>query len=408
MQETRRIEHPFPDNLEGRMVILNAINSELKAVTLLHLGDRAVEPREIKCRIRETVGEGIFLPRTEAFGAYCKKTLVPIGLVSREEIIRDEGDVEVIGYGITPAGKDYGQPIAAFTIEWVARNKQSMYSVLGSTQSPCESRSPERRIRILKELYRAKEIVRETDLERDTGMEEHSLEQHLQSLKTIGFIDFESVGRATGWSRYFLKEPVNVESVAGYTILTQRVYEALETLREANAREIAERIGYIHHNHISTILSGLVNQNAVDVVRWKSRHHRTEIRLAEKGRKFIDEWLNPVEAVLNRNTQIKEELDDRYKQWRESESVTIDTAAALNLYGEISPHINKKARAERHKEIVRHVNEHPGAMATQVSKLLGLSRVVGAHYLREVAKLGIIRGEVDPNDKRMVRYFPAT
>ena len=48
-------EKKFPDDLEGRMSsVLNAVNTELKTVTLLHLDDRPADGIEIRDRIRDT------------------------------------------------------------------------------------------------------------------------------------------------------------------------------------------------------------------------------------------------------------------------------------------------------------------------------------------------------------------
>ena len=48
-------ENPFPEDLEGRLnAILNVVNTELKALTLLHLDDTPRSGQEIKARVRET------------------------------------------------------------------------------------------------------------------------------------------------------------------------------------------------------------------------------------------------------------------------------------------------------------------------------------------------------------------
>ena len=72
-------ENPFPDDLEGRLnAITNVVNTELKASALLHLDDRYVDRIEIRSRLRDTVGNGVYLPQYTVFGGYCSKSLLPL------------------------------------------------------------------------------------------------------------------------------------------------------------------------------------------------------------------------------------------------------------------------------------------------------------------------------------------
>jgi len=74
-------EKEFPDDLEGRMSsVLNAVNTELKTVTLLHLDDRPADHIEIRDRIKDTRGVG-YLPKAHLFGSY-GNTLQDIALVA--------------------------------------------------------------------------------------------------------------------------------------------------------------------------------------------------------------------------------------------------------------------------------------------------------------------------------------
>lgn len=172
------IEHKeiaFPTDTKGRLnAILNVVNTELKTIALLHLGDSPIDRHDLKRKMRETVGYGVYLPGpSRNLEAYCHQTFYPIGAVAEETILRDTGDETYFGYCLTDAGKKYGLPVAAFTLDYVVRNGKSMFTILGSTSTPSgRKRAPLSRINILQELRGGHSRV--TDLERE--LEYHTVQ----------------------------------------------------------------------------------------------------------------------------------------------------------------------------------------------------------------------------------------
>jgi hypothetical protein len=133
-------ENPFPADLEGRLnAILNVTNLELKTITFLHLDSRAASRTELKARVRRTTGQGIYLPSN--FECYCRKSLYPIGCVAEERVLEETDNTISSGYSLTEAGRKYGLPIAAFSLAYAVDNNQSLFSILGSTNSPRSRRS---------------------------------------------------------------------------------------------------------------------------------------------------------------------------------------------------------------------------------------------------------------------------
>jgi len=123
-------EGSFPTDLEGRMgAVTNAVNSELKILTLLGMGDVFVNGRGIRRGIREIAGRGVYLPDPRAFSDYCLSSLHPMGFAEKEEI-STEGKVSISGYFLTEAGRDYGLPISAFSLVWGVDNEISMHRAL--------------------------------------------------------------------------------------------------------------------------------------------------------------------------------------------------------------------------------------------------------------------------------------
>src|SRR3989344_6122040 len=187
-------EKPFPDDLEGRLAaVVNAVNTEFKTISLLHLDDVPADKGEIRRRLRETVGRK-YLPKGRAFGGY-GNTFYDVALVAKQTVVRDEGDIQSIGYSLTEAGRKFGLPIANSTLRYAVDTHRSMFHVLGPTNSRGNSRAPYNRIKILEELRKV--ILRERDLVAILGLTSSDIQEHLLRLQKIGFVQFESVGSKT-------------------------------------------------------------------------------------------------------------------------------------------------------------------------------------------------------------------
>ncbi|MBI4153154.1 ArsR family transcriptional regulator [Candidatus Woesearchaeota archaeon] len=412
MAETRRIEYPFPEDLEGRMnAVLNAVNTELKAVTILHLDDRTADNKEIKERIRDAVGRDQYLPQAGVIGNYCRHSFVDIGLVAREEIARDDGDVEVVGYSLTSAGKKYGRPIAAFTVTWAVQNKISIYSILGQTGSPTEIRPPLSRVKILNALYTCKQPLREIDLVDETGLSDATVKTHLEALYSIGFIGFDSTGRCErnkGFSIYEWTGKINVDEVkvlSGRSYdSTKRVARALADRRRGDCRTLESHTG-IHRLKISHILSGLEKEGAARCIKWRGRDLLSEVKLLEAGEKFVEEYIRYVEKVLTDDSDASSY--EKLLEGQPKSSAALVLCRAIGNYQKVSPTINRRTREKTNERIIECLRLHPGAEPADIAKRTGMSKWHARNCARKLSESGRIRKEQDPMNRSIPRYYPA-
>jgi predicted ArsR family transcriptional regulator len=413
MSETRRIEVPFPDDLEARMnAILSTVNTELKSVTLLHLDDKAINEGDIRKRIRESVGKEQYLPHAVVMGDYCDDTFVPMSLVARQEIIRDQGDIEEIGYSRTIAGKKYAQPLAAYALRWAVENEMSLYTVLRKVSSRGESRAPMNTILILKELEKRSGQSRVSDLVGSTTLEITGVRSHLSLLKNAGFVDYESIGYGeTGYVKYRwtdVRKIDEIETVAGQPALTESIAKELANCRLTDAYTLKERIGY--HGQISNVaklLAGLRRQRAVESIRWEGRI-RSEVVRTESGTRFITNFIGKLELVLSDERSALRDIEAA------TDFLSSDKAAkkryaceAIELYRQVSPNINARPRSETNERIKICVAQNPGITAAEIKKELSVQIRTVQNYLKALVDNGVIRTEEVHKEARL-RYFPAT
>ncbi|MBS3081062.1 helix-turn-helix transcriptional regulator [Candidatus Pacearchaeota archaeon] len=398
----RRIieEKSFPSSLENRLAsVANAINTELKSATLLHLDDTPREAREIKQRVRETIGKG-YLPVVNTFKAY-GNTLHDIALVARQTIVRDTGEVAHVGYSLTEAGNRYGLSAAVMSLEYSIENNISMFQILGSTTSHGDSRSPYNRMKILDELRKKREL-REIDLERLLNLSKQSINYHLEALTKIGFVALESVG-AKQKGKYTYKwipgkSRDDVRTIYGWAYLTKRVADYLahhDTIVECNT--LSKVLEHKFPGDISKILSGLVKQGCAErTSHWKAREIQSTAKILDEGKKWLDEFYVPLRELLSDNFL---DFQEKAQAFRNSKQFPYYMRRGIELYKSISPQINRKSPSER-KEQIKHliINNH-GLTTREIAEKLNVSFVMAREY---IAQLDGIRKEKEGQE---TRYF---
>jgi len=391
-EEVIREEREFPSDLQKRMAaVLNGVNTELKAVTILHLDDKPVEFTEIRDRVRETRGEG-YLPRPNNFGTY-SNTLHNIALVAKETIVRDTGEKSHIGYNLTEAGKIYGRQIAAFSLRYAVESGRSMYEILGSTRSKGVSRAPHNRVIILEKLD--KEGLRRVDLVNILKLSDSGIAEHIKNLSKISFISFDSIGaKQKGKCRYRWvegKDVAGVKTVVSQKTLTKNVSSKLIELGKSDRNEIAESLDYDHLSHVSKVLCGLEEQGFVERVSWKGSRWQSKIEILEDGRKFLEGFVSPVKEILEDSRLLSdEEIDEIRREY---------TDKGIKLYRSISPYINKKSSEQRIEQVRTLVRENPGITSRNICKIIGLAKGMISSYLKQIKE---IRKEKEGHE---VRYF---
>ena len=392
-------ENPFPNDLEGRMnSILNVVNTELKTVTLLHLDDSPADMYEVKRRVRETVGNGIYLPGYKTFGGYCCKTLFPIGTVA-EEVILDEGEVISTAYKLTEAGKKYGIPIAMFTLDYVFRTGKSLFENLGSTNSSGKSRAPLNRIKILEALkFKNQRII---DIKKVLGSAD-SLE-HVEAMKSKGLVQYDSCGEfsLSGTVVNYLwigKDIFEIKPIRHRREFTLEVAKKLKEIGRGGAIQILELLDYKGIKATCDVLSGLVSQGFAKRERWKGKELLSEVTITNEGRRFLEDYAERVRdaladgSELRKMQELSEQLsEERYKDY---------CRKAVRLYALISPHINQQPMEETQQKLIDYIKANPGRRPSEICKHFSLNNF--GVYLTPLVRDGLLRKE---KQGKAVRYY---
>lgn len=391
----------FPKNLEERIGAVSLLtNTETKEVTLLSLDHIPAPGSEILSRMKQGVRRNTELPKGSVITSYCHDSL-PAGLV-REQI--KEGQSL---YSISEAGKEYGIPLAVYSLKWGVENGLSLYSILG--RQPTTPLKVPYRIQILK-LLRHKKSLREVDLSDETGLVATGILNHLKSLREIGFINYDSIKEPhelKGDFKYEYveqAEKVKPKTVAGLRDLTNRVLEEIKN-GKADFNKVSERLRYPHPNHVSVILSGLERQGFVKSdTDFKFGKKLSRATITRRGGKFVDEHVATFENALSDGAVLT-------KLKREAEIFLDDTemkkeilTRAIENYWAVSSNRNSTPSGITNSKIVDFLERHPGARTVEIEKSLGLSK--GTDYLTPLVETGVLKKRrIDKNNKNAIGYF---
>lgn len=385
----------FPSGLDGRLdALLNGINTELKTVTMLHLGDLPAPLNVIIERIRGTVGERQYLPSRITFRGYLNNSLVPNGLASRE--VEDE-----IKFALTNAGRMYGVLAAALALKWAVDNDMSMYTCLGCSWSPTESRSPLNRIQILESLYPDKKL-RAADIADVTQLSERHvsfLAADLQDACLLSY-DSENAPLRCRWTRDVVVE--NLVGISYSRSCTMKAAQLMMELNETDSAELGRKLGITSRGKMSELVTDIVNQGAAAYVRWDGQH-KTETQLTQLGRRFVEMFSRQLLLLLQDDKQAFEVVSRACCVIGDREY----TRSGIELYRAVSPGINMRERADTNGLILSYLCQNPGSKPADIADALGLQRRTTAQYLAELSAAGVLKVFVSMDDKRILRYFPA-
>ncbi len=402
-------EHEFPEDNEGRVSsILNIVNNDVRNVLLMHLDDTPREPKEVRSLVKSTIGRSIRIPQESTFNSYLLKVLFPIGAVAKQEVIREYPDMVVVGYRLTQAGRIYGRPFAALSLEYAVDNNISMNSILGPTQSSGRSRSPVNRTKILARLNQNGETSL-IDIEENLDIPVQSALNHLKALQKIGFVDWSSCGELLGQTEFVYQwaggDLGTLEPIYGTRQLPSRICEVLKEIGEADALTLLEKLrceDYDSRRSISMMLPGLEEQGFLKRKKWRgsrSDPYKSEVRLSPPGQKFIKEFYERLVDGLNNGDSLtdSEKLYSGFQS--DGQKLQEYSRTAVELYRATTKNMDKRPIRETQDEIMAFIRDHPGMRPSELTRAFDrkLDR-----YFHPMVKSGEIRVE---KEGKISRYY---
>jgi hypothetical protein len=280
----------FPDDSDDRLeAIFCSVNTESKSIAIAC----CLSPTEyrdewdIYSRYKQWAGWPSY---AQYFRQYMQQSLVPVGMVAEEQLTISTTPLKVqFGWALTPAGEEFGQPIAAAALAMSVRHNMSLTSVFSRVGSRYDNRAPGNTARILKAIGRGND--RMMDVSMAAGVDYAATQNNLTRLRHCGVINYEAVGSDTaGWAQYEWVEGRNLDEVPPLKRIltrTRRVAHELCSRGISNARDLTVALGYSDPQWVSPILVHLAALGFARPVRWIVAEHQSEISLTDRGRDWL-------------------------------------------------------------------------------------------------------------------------
>ncbi len=395
---------PFPDRVEDRLSrTLTALNSELKMATLLAFDDHVYTKEHLAGRVRSVVGRGVQLPGPKIYKTYCDDSFCPAGAVSASYDASPNNRGEQSFFELTPAGRRFLQPIAAYTIDVSAKQGFSWYSILGPISSKGETNAPYNRFRLLTTLAQSSHKI--TDLEEILGLPVSGIIVHLERLQEQGLVTYESLGelkKGKGGIIYEWIAGASQEVPLTFTdlpTLTPKVIDALRSMGRGDAKTLADSVQYKSPNVVSRILCRLEEGGFVQRERWKGKSFRTACSITEKGRTLVDNHLYAIEDALSEGPALSKMQQDWEVKQANADVFQPTLIQGLGNYFSVSPYKTSRPRAESSRELLEYLQAHPGARPCEIEEKTSISV---KSVVFPMLTAGLIRKE---KEGRETRYY---
>jgi len=367
----------FPTSLDGRLnSILSSVNTETKQVELILLEKEPKTSWTLKREFDKATGLNFDFQHNR-MDKYCTCTFIPIGMVCEEKVIYDGHSSWVKAFSLTEAGEVYGKSIAAFTLRKANEYNKSFFEFLGQTTSKSDSRSPYNRTKIL-ELLSANPL-RITDVSEKLKIDKTTVLDHLNKLKSLGFVKYKSIntgGKESGWSRYKWvegKNPEDVEPFYRFRLSIRNIAKLFRELEKSDYREVTEKSGYARLT-VSLAISALQKQGFIERVgKFSGGEKLSEINITKEGGHFLEDYYWRVLDALDDGNDLNYMKDILAHYEREPELFMNHAVKGISMYLQVSPRMNSKQLSKRCKEVYNLIKPYPeGLTPKDVDELMGV------------------------------------
>lgn len=309
---------------------------------------------------------------------YCHFALCPIGLVAEEIAIEDIP----VGYALTRAGIEFGQPCAAKILEFEREEGYSIYPIFGGIgrKSNLGKEVPFIRARILFELAKH-DSLREVDISQMLGIYPGTAKRSLEALVRAEAVEYHSVHPQTGKTKvdYRTGNPsVIVRTVGTASVFTDEVAKvSFELSRQGipitqgavfDRLPLGVRAGWkekVLRHQISATLSGPTEQGFLERGLFKGHQRQSIASLTDKGRVVAEELIKPLLAALGDIRELeyigKHVLPKVLTNLPEYAQITGD------LYYPYSRAGRKRERGDTIIKALEYIKENPGVTIENIA-----------------------------------------
>lgn len=412
--DIRTRSQEFPQNREGQAnALLSILNIGPKAAILLllpHRKDTYLPNADIVESFKKVYKSTEFsdVHHTTSRG-YCD-TLCNVGLVAQKYTIDSFGKEESVGYGLTEAGRKF-RDLAAFRLHFENKNKISLFTAFGSTQtsSVTGNHAPHIRARILKLLAAADKPLREADICEQLEIKQVNAGHSLKALKMANVIEYQSVTPATQVAyahgnfgvelqqpqKKFGKELFDKVAVACRELANESLAITQANVFEKVPEDIKSRWSEKPlRDNIPTILSHLARQGFLKRGQFKGGETQSQTQINEKGRvanKFSEIFLKFLDG------------DEKTVKWIKNEilpNVTNDLyryiAGSIELYYPYSMAAKMRSAVQNRAKIIELIVAIPGINIPNLFTQLNLNEQrIRTHLLQALNQREVYRERVN-------------
>lgn len=344
-------ERGFPSELDDQMEsVLSSVNTEPKQIALLALE----ETPQIKYHVLNKITDKYvdtdrhWYPGHKALDGYLEETLLPIGFLTKKEVIK-HFDRPRVGWSLSPSGKKYGRPIAAFSLKYAVENESSLFPLLGRTASRGEIRAPLVTYKTLNELSKTDLML--SELEKRVGSSTIAGGRGAKRLINQDLIEYEvpeeRMRHPYKWKEN--KKPEDAKPVKDHRTLTNSVAPLLYKFGRADRVELSKELDIDSPERINPVLSGLEDQGFIEPDYFAS--------ITQKGKDFFNNYLKKVEEALSGGSELKlmKEMEDEF---RETDIGRRYAEKGMDLYSEVSPTKKRRDPEERKEMILKFIKSY--------------------------------------------------
>ncbi len=373
-------------------------NNEAKALTLILMsGGNLYTARGIQSRLINAQGKNpAWKMGINTQFRYCQMSFEPIGLVAKETV--DE-NLNTYGYQITEKGENLGIPLAGLLLDFCTRHDVSLQDLFGATTSQGRPlnlgdeesdvrsirRSPLARFKIFYELVtnpdsriRKADIIKNLDLFTSSA----PLAHHLDNLRAIGIIGYDSIGAERATIYYSLIPEKMFDIPTKYQkspALTQNVFATMKgepekdwSIEELDAKLKDAYPDYEKATSIRNTLSGVLvhlRETGFLKVRKFSGKERfqSEITLNNEQKELLSDLVNILDNFTSKDPQtLTKGRGLAFGIASDHEKVRKIMAFAK----EHSPGANSKSVEERQDQLLSIMGFNPGITIREMTALL--------------------------------------
>lgn len=374
--------------------VFSGLNNGVKAALFLAIAQETIPGTYMPVEDIVDRFEGVFggTELLTAFGGntkknviqYCQDSLCGVGLLATEYGLEEQ----LIGFGVTHEGLDYGIPVAMQTVWFENKTNQPLYPILGRTSTSGETRPPFNRSRILDFLARHPYGLRDIDLENALRLHSIDFGKTLEFFRTLELVEYQATTAQTG------KTTIRYETIPGQDLARipyiKRGHAVQDFIvgainQQPNGRSFSRQDvtdwlsedlkkrwkNGVLRKRVNEILGGLAKHGGLKRVdEFKGFNKQSDITLTPKGREIAVEFIWPVLYMVSRKP-LKQQQETAMEKVRDNLPTMARRSAELYY-----PHSesSKRREWERNKAKLKEalIKSTKPLTIKDISEMLGL------------------------------------